>query len=225
MLMVAIVGVRTFGLARPALRYAERLVSHDAALPAAGRAPCRRLRRAGAAGARAARPAPRRPAHLRGRRRRLPRRRPAAGACQPGWTAVGVGLLATLVAALPTPVAGLVTAAVVLGGALGGWPWPVAASRPPSRSSSPRARPSPTGRGADPRGAPATWCSGGPPSARSTGLDATANRLGPRRSPPAPGRRPRAVPFSLLAGGAGFLAMAAAGPRRRDLRARCAPCW
>ncbi|RYP83134.1 thiol reductant ABC exporter subunit CydD [Nocardioides guangzhouensis] len=31
-LMVAIVGVRLFGLARPALRYAERLVSHDAAL-------------------------------------------------------------------------------------------------------------------------------------------------------------------------------------------------
>jgi ATP-binding cassette, subfamily C, bacterial CydCD len=31
-LMVAIVGVRAFGLARPALRYAERLVSHDAAL-------------------------------------------------------------------------------------------------------------------------------------------------------------------------------------------------
>jgi thiol reductant ABC exporter CydC subunit len=32
MLMVAIVGVRTFGLARPALRYAERLVGHDVAL-------------------------------------------------------------------------------------------------------------------------------------------------------------------------------------------------
>jgi ATP-binding cassette subfamily C protein CydCD len=32
MLMVAIVGVRTFGLARPVLRYAERLVSHDVAL-------------------------------------------------------------------------------------------------------------------------------------------------------------------------------------------------
>jgi ATP-binding cassette subfamily C protein CydCD len=32
LLMVAIVGVRTFGLARPALRYAERLVSHDVAL-------------------------------------------------------------------------------------------------------------------------------------------------------------------------------------------------
>ncbi|GAB2858622.1 thiol reductant ABC exporter subunit CydD [Nocardioides pacificus] len=32
MLMVAIVGVRTFGLARPALRYAERLASHDVAL-------------------------------------------------------------------------------------------------------------------------------------------------------------------------------------------------
>lgn len=31
-LMVAIVGVRTFGVGRPALRYAERLVSHDAAL-------------------------------------------------------------------------------------------------------------------------------------------------------------------------------------------------
>ena len=31
-LMVAIVSVRTFGLARPALRYAERLVSHDVAL-------------------------------------------------------------------------------------------------------------------------------------------------------------------------------------------------
>jgi thiol reductant ABC exporter CydC subunit len=31
-LMVAIVCVRTFGLARPALRYAERLVSHDVAL-------------------------------------------------------------------------------------------------------------------------------------------------------------------------------------------------
>ncbi|WP_462418875.1 thiol reductant ABC exporter subunit CydC [Kytococcus sp. Marseille-QA3725] len=32
MLMVAIVGVRTFGLARPVLRYAERLDSHDVAL-------------------------------------------------------------------------------------------------------------------------------------------------------------------------------------------------
>jgi ATP-binding cassette, subfamily C, bacterial CydCD len=32
LLMVAIVGVRTFGLARPAFRYAERLVSHDVAL-------------------------------------------------------------------------------------------------------------------------------------------------------------------------------------------------
>ncbi|HSE10214.1 MAG TPA: thiol reductant ABC exporter subunit CydD [Nocardioidaceae bacterium] len=32
MLMVAIVGVRTFGLARPVLRYCERLVSHDVAL-------------------------------------------------------------------------------------------------------------------------------------------------------------------------------------------------
>ena len=31
-MLVAIVGVRTFGLARPVLRYAERLRSHDAAL-------------------------------------------------------------------------------------------------------------------------------------------------------------------------------------------------
>ena len=31
-LMVAIVGVRLFGLARPVLRYAERLLSHDLAL-------------------------------------------------------------------------------------------------------------------------------------------------------------------------------------------------
>lgn len=31
-LLVAIVGVRTFGIARPALRYVERLLSHDAAL-------------------------------------------------------------------------------------------------------------------------------------------------------------------------------------------------
>ncbi|MDH2414871.1 thiol reductant ABC exporter subunit CydD [Nocardioides sp. CER19] len=31
-LLVAIVGVRTFGIARPALRYAERLLSHDSAL-------------------------------------------------------------------------------------------------------------------------------------------------------------------------------------------------
>ena len=30
-MLVAIVGVRAFGLARPVLRYAERLVSHDAA--------------------------------------------------------------------------------------------------------------------------------------------------------------------------------------------------
>ncbi|MEO9325246.1 thiol reductant ABC exporter subunit CydD [Nocardioides sp. C4-1] len=32
MLMVAIVGVRTFGLARPVLRYVERLITHDVAL-------------------------------------------------------------------------------------------------------------------------------------------------------------------------------------------------
>ncbi len=37
-LLVAIVGVRTFGLARPVLRYAERLRSHDAALRLLARA-------------------------------------------------------------------------------------------------------------------------------------------------------------------------------------------
>jgi ATP-binding cassette, subfamily C, bacterial CydCD len=37
MLMVAIVGVRTFGIARPVLRYAERLTSHDRALRLLGR--------------------------------------------------------------------------------------------------------------------------------------------------------------------------------------------
>ena len=31
-LMMAIVGVRAFGMARPALRYVERLLTHDAAL-------------------------------------------------------------------------------------------------------------------------------------------------------------------------------------------------
>jgi ATP-binding cassette subfamily C protein CydCD len=36
-LLVAIVAVRTFGIARPVLRYAERLVSHDAALRDLGR--------------------------------------------------------------------------------------------------------------------------------------------------------------------------------------------
>ena len=33
-LLVAIVGVRAFGLARPVLRYAERLLSHEQALGA-----------------------------------------------------------------------------------------------------------------------------------------------------------------------------------------------
>ncbi len=114
MLMVAIVGVRTFGLARPALRYAERLVSHDAALRLLAE------RRAGVYDALV----PLVPGRL-GRHRgdlltsvvddvdslvddRLRVR-------QPVWTAMGVGLLATVLAGLLTPVAGLVTAAVVAG--------------------------------------------------------------------------------------------------------------
>ncbi|MEZ5094308.1 thiol reductant ABC exporter subunit CydD [Nocardioides sp.] len=118
-LMVAIVGVRTFGLARPVLRYAERLVSHDAALRLL--AERRALVYDGLV--------PLVPGGL-GRRRgdllssivddvdslvdeRLRVR-------QPAWTAVGVGGLATLLALLLSPVAGLVTAAVVGVGALGG---------------------------------------------------------------------------------------------------------
>ena len=45
LLMVAIVGVRTFGLARPVLRYAERLVSHDVALRLLAERRARGLRR------------------------------------------------------------------------------------------------------------------------------------------------------------------------------------
>ncbi len=120
MLMVAIVGVRTFGLARPALRYAERLVSHDAALRLLAE------RRAQVYDALV----PLVPGRLGPRRGDLlssvvddvdslvdERLRVQ----QPRWTAVGVGLLATTLAAALTPVAGLVTALVVVVGAAGGW--------------------------------------------------------------------------------------------------------
>ncbi|WP_122818865.1 thiol reductant ABC exporter subunit CydD [Nocardioides pantholopis] len=117
-LMVAIVGVRTFGLARPALRYVERLRSHDVALRLLAR---RRVEVYDAV-------VPLVPARL-GRRRgdllasvvddvdsvvddalrvRLPLR-----------SAALVAVLATLAAALLLPVAGAVVAATcVLGGGL-----------------------------------------------------------------------------------------------------------
>jgi ATP-binding cassette, subfamily C, bacterial CydCD len=118
-LMVAIVGVRTFGLARPVLRYAERLVSHDAALHLLAE------RRAQVYDALV----PLVPARL-GRRRgdvltsivddvdslvdlQLRVR-------QPAWTAAWVGLAAAVGAGLIDPVAGLVVLGVVLVGGLGG---------------------------------------------------------------------------------------------------------
>ena len=74
-LLVAIVAVRAFGLARPVLRYAERLVSHDAALRMLGRPACRCVRRARPVGPRTAGGTPRGGAVLcRRRRRRIPRR-------------------------------------------------------------------------------------------------------------------------------------------------------
>jgi ATP-binding cassette subfamily C protein CydCD len=119
-LMVAIVAVRTFGLARPVLRYAERLVSHDAALRVLAD------RRAQVYDALV----PLVPARLGVRRgdvlasvvddvdafvdERLRVR-------QPLWTAGLVAAGATLLASLLTPFAGLVVAAVAATAGLGAW--------------------------------------------------------------------------------------------------------
>ena len=117
--MVAIVGVRLFGLARPTLRYAERLVSHDAALRLLAE------RRAAVYDALV----PLVPGRL-GRRRgdvlasvvddvdalvdaQLRVR-------QPAWTAVLVGGAAVLLAGLLSPAAGVVVLATTLVGAAGG---------------------------------------------------------------------------------------------------------
>jgi ATP-binding cassette subfamily C protein CydCD len=117
-LMVAIVGVRTFGLARPALRYAERLVSHDVALRLLAE------RRAAVYDALV----PLVPGRL-GRQRgdvltsvvddvdALVDKHLRVRA--PLLTFAGVGVLATAFAAVVLPVAGLVTAAgLVVGGGL-----------------------------------------------------------------------------------------------------------
>ena len=117
-LMVAIVGVRLFGLARPVLRYAERLVSHDAALRLLAE------RRAAVYDALV----PLVPGRL-GRRRgdvlasvvddvdalvdaQLRVR-------QPAWTALTVGGAAVLLAGLLSPPAGVVVLATALIGAAG----------------------------------------------------------------------------------------------------------
>ena len=118
-LMVAIVGVRLFGLARPVLRYAERLVSHDAALRLLAE------RRAAVYDALV----PLVPGRL-GRRRG-----DVLGSVvddvdalvddqlrvrQPAWTAALVGALAVLVAALLSPAAGAVVLATCVAGAAAG---------------------------------------------------------------------------------------------------------
>ncbi|WP_110183245.1 thiol reductant ABC exporter subunit CydD [Nocardioides solisilvae] len=118
MLMVAIVGVRTFGLARPVLRYAERLVSHDAALRLLAK------RRAEVYDVLV----PLVPGRLGTRRGDL-----LAGVVddvdalvdeqlrvrQPRWTALLVGALAVLLSSLVLPAAGAVVAAVCLVAAAG----------------------------------------------------------------------------------------------------------
>ncbi|MGZ4469232.1 MAG: thiol reductant ABC exporter subunit CydD, partial [Nocardioidaceae bacterium] len=117
MLMVAIVGVRTFGLARPVLRYAERLLGHDRALALLAE------RRAQVYDALV----PLVPGRL-GRRRgdvlagvvddvdALLDRELRVRA--PVWTGVLVGVLATAVAAWLLPAAGAVVAAgLLVGGA------------------------------------------------------------------------------------------------------------
>lgn len=119
-LMVAIVGVRLFGLARPVLRYAERVVSHDAALRLLAE------RRAQVYDALV----PLVPGRI-GRRRgdvltsvvddvdglvdeRLRVR-------QPVWTSLVVIVGVALAAGVATPVAGMVTAALGGAGALAWW--------------------------------------------------------------------------------------------------------
>jgi ATP-binding cassette, subfamily C, bacterial CydCD len=207
-LMVAIVGVRTFGLARPVLRYAERLVSHDAALRLLAE------RRAQVYDALV----PLVPGRLGPRRGDLltsvvddvdslvdDRLRVR----QPVWTAVGVGALATLLAALLTPVAGLVTAAVVVVGAAGGWlaRRGVATTEPAFVA----ARADLSGRVEQTLGSArdlVLWDAHGRALAD---LDAAGERLAgtARRSARAVALG-RALP--LLAGGTGFLAMAALVP-------------
>ena len=118
MLMVAIVAVRTFGIARPTLRYAERLVSHDAALRLLAE------RRAQVYDALV----PLVPGRLGVRRGDL-----LASVVddvdalvddqlrvrQPLWTAGLVGVGAAILTGLVSPVAGLVVVLVFLGGAAG----------------------------------------------------------------------------------------------------------
>ncbi len=114
-LMVAIVGVRLFGLARPVLRYAERLVSHDAALRALAE---RRARVYDAL-------VPLVPGRLGARRGDLLTSvvddvdalvDHELRVRQPVWTGLLVGVLAAAVAAAIAPVAGLLIGLLTLVG-------------------------------------------------------------------------------------------------------------
>ncbi|WP_240195688.1 thiol reductant ABC exporter subunit CydD [Nocardioides faecalis] len=115
MLTLAIVGVRTFGLARPVLRYAERLVSHDVALGELAE------RRAGLYGALV----PLVPARTGRRGEALSGLVDDVDALLddrlrvriPLWTWVGVGVIAIGFTAWLLPVAALVIGGVVLVGA------------------------------------------------------------------------------------------------------------
>ena len=201
MLMVAIVGVRTFGLARPVLRYAERVVSHDAALTLLAE---RRARVYDAL-------VPLVPGRLGPRRgdvltsvvddvdslvdRQLRVRQPVED------RGLGGSLLATAFAALVTPVAGLVTALVCAVSAALGW------TARPARRRGRRARLRPLpGHRVDPRrGDPAQRARSGPVAGRRTrpgrarrrrtrpggGGAALRPRRGPRTRPAGAGRRCR----------------------------------
>jgi ATP-binding cassette subfamily C protein CydCD len=118
-LMVAIVGVRTFGLARPVFRYAERLVSHDSALRLLAQ---RRTRVYDAL-------VPLVPGRI-GRRGDLLTRvvddvdavvDARLRVVQPLWTAGAVGLAAVVLAGTVTPVAAVVAVVIVATTVLATW--------------------------------------------------------------------------------------------------------
>ncbi len=134
-LVVAIVAVRTFGLARPVFRYAERLVSHDAALRVLAD---RRVAVYDAL-------VPLVPGRLGVRRGELLTSivddvdayvDEQLRVRQPAWTAGLVGGGVTLFAAAVSPVAGVVTGAVVVAGGARGPGGPPCARPEPRRTSS-----------------------------------------------------------------------------------------
>ena len=156
-LLVAIVAVRTFGLARPVLRYAERLLSHDSALRLLAR------RRAEVYDALVpltpgpARPASgRRPGLGRRRRRQRPRPRAARAGCRcAAWSSSPS--LASVVTGLLDPAVGLVVGRPLPAGPGSPTPW-CAPPRPAAErgSWSPRAPTSPSAS-SRPRRSPTSW--------------------------------------------------------------------